>query len=203
MRILIIGGSNEAAGRNTEDFYDLGKGFVKLAAEMLYEKYSGAKLEVLNRGIAGNHARDLAARWSEDAIALNPDVIVIGGFGLNDSWHTINKGVKQEIYEENYRNILERTKKETNAKIVIMEQFLIPHPNGEVYRADTNHKIQITRRLAREFADGYIPLDGLIAAECVGKDISELTSDGVHFTEPIARLIASLTVEAIEELGII
>lgn len=69
-----------------------------------------------------------------------------------------------EYFEECYRGILERIKKETSAKIIILEQFLIPVPDKEFFHVDLDPKIQITRKLAREYADVFIPLDGLFAA---------------------------------------
>jgi lysophospholipase L1-like esterase len=66
-----------------------------------------------------------------------------------------------------------------------------------------NKKIDAVRRLAREFADVYVPLDGLFAAASVQKEPSYWAADGVHPTAEGAKLIAAAYVEAIEKLGII
>jgi len=181
---------------------DLGIGYAKMASEMLRSEYPDTEFEFFNRGIGGNRSHDLDARWTEDAIELDPDVISIL-IGINDTWHTVNKGMPHEEFETHYRSILERVKKETSAKLIMMEQFTLPHPNSEQYHPDVDIKIQITRKLAREFADVYVPVDGILAKACVGADMDKLTSDGVHPKEAGHRIIAKAYVEAFKELGVI
>lgn len=46
--------------------------------------YPGKRIVVLNRGIGGDRAKDIYARFDDDVVASNPDVIVLT-FGMNDS----------------------------------------------------------------------------------------------------------------------
>ena len=202
MRILFQGDSVTDAGRNREDPADLGIGYAKMASEMLKAEYPDTEFEFFNRGIGGERAIDLLNRWDRDAIDLKPDVISVL-VGINDTWHTVNKQVPHETFEVNYRKLLERTKKETNAKLIMLEQFTIPHQNSEQYHPDVNIKIQITRKLAREFADVYVPVDGLLAKACIGADMETLTADGVHPKEAGHRIIAAAYVEAFKSLGLL
>ncbi len=202
MRILFQGDSVTDANRNREDPQDLGIGYAKMASELLKAQYPDTEFEFFNRGIGGNRAADLLNRWDEDAISLKPDVISIL-VGINDTWHTVNKNASHEIFEESYRKLLERIKKETSAKIIMLEQFTIYHQNSEQYHPDVDIKIQITRKLAREFADAYVPVDGLLAKASVGADMEKLTGDGVHPKEAGHRVIAKAYVEAFKELGLI
>jgi len=202
MRILFQGDSVTDASRNREDPADLGMGYAKMASEMLRAEYPDTEFEFFNRGIGGNRAADLAARWDTDAIEIKPDVISIL-VGINDTWHTVNKNASHEVFEENYRAILERIKKATSAKIIIMEQFTLPHPNSEQYHPDVDIKLQITRKLAREFADAFVPVDGLLAKACVGADLDTLTGDGVHPKQAGHTVIAKGYVEAFKELDLI
>ena len=87
-------------------------------------------------------------------------------------------------------------KEKTNAKILIIEQFLLPVPDKEFFREDLNGKIDITRRLAREFADCYIPLDGLMAKACVGCEPTHWSADGVHPNENGSDFIDRLYADA-------
>ena len=51
-------------------------------------------------------------------------------------------------------------------------------PDKDTWRGDLNKKIDAVRRLAREFADVYVPLDGLFAAASVQKEPSYWAADG-------------------------
>ena len=56
------------------------------------------------------------------------------------------------------------------------------------------------RRLAREFADAYIPTDGLFAAACVQQEPSHWSGDGVHPNENGSRFIAAYYAKAVAAL---
>jgi hypothetical protein len=53
-------------------------------------------------------------------------------------------------------------------------------------------KIEIERKLAREYADVYLPTDGLLSAAFIGDDPLSFAADGVHPTEKGARYIGKL-----------
>ena len=61
----------------------------------------------INRGISGNQVKDLQARWQEDALDLNPDVLSIL-IGINDTWRRFdaNDPTSTQAYEDSYRDIL-------------------------------------------------------------------------------------------------
>ena len=201
MKILFQGDSITDAGRDRSNIHDLGGGYPKYTAEKIKAAYPDADIEFIDLGISGNRAENLRDRWTEDAIAHQPDVISIL-IGINDTWHrAANKDwMPHDYFEECYRGILERLKKETNAKIIILEQFLLPVPDKEFFHIDLDPKIQITRKLAREFADVFIPMDGIFASHCVGTEPTKWAADGVHPTEAGARLIAGYYADAFDKL---
>lgn len=199
MRLLFQGDSITDAGWERNDFYSLGNGYASLAAGMLRECCPDIKWEFINRGISGNRADDLAARWQEDCIDLCPDIVSVL-IGINDTSRAVNSNNINSVqqYEDNYRVILEEIKNKTNTKILILEPFLIHSaPDKEGWRPYLNPKIDAARRLAREFADGYIPLDGLFAAASVQKEPSHWSEDGVHPLNAGAQLIASAYVKTL------
>lgn len=204
MRILFQGDSVTDAGRKRDEFYDLGIGYAKYASELIREAYPDAELEFINRGIGGNRTAELLNRWDEDAVDLKPDVISIL-VGINDTWRYYETGevTTHEAFEKNYRTLLERIKNETAAKLIMLEQFLLPDSDKEHFRDDIEPKIRITRKLAREYADVFVPLDGLFAAACVREPSNVFTSDGVHPIEKGKRLIAKHYFEAFKELDIL
>jgi Lysophospholipase L1 and related esterases len=197
LKFLFQGDSITDAGRDRSNIHELGQGYPKYAAEQLRKTFPQLDFEFINTGISGDRAESLLARWNEDTIALEPDVISIL-IGVNDTWHRDADGnwMTEEYFESCYRSILTQLKEKTTAKIIILEQFLLFTPGGAVhpdeFRADLNRKIQITRKLAREFADVFIPLDGLFAAASVGNPPEKWAADGVHPSEDGARFIADL-----------
>ena len=201
MKILFQGDSITDADRNREDCHDLGKGYPKYAAECLREAHPEIDFEFINLGISGDQTKDLVARWEEDCIKVNPDIVSIL-IGVNDTWHhAYDKSfIDNSLYEANYRFILSEIKTRTNAKIMILEQFLLPVPDKEIFHPDIDAKIQITRKLAREYADVFVPLDGILAAGCVERDMYFFSDDGVHPNENGSRFIGSIYAESIEPL---
>ena len=81
-----------------------------------------------------------------------------------------------------------------------MEPFLIPIEDKQFFRENLAPKIEIIRKLAREYADVYLPTDGLLQSAFIGEDPLSYANDGVHPTEKGARYIGKLYVEYISKL---
>ena len=205
MRILFQGDSITDAGRKYEDYHELGQGYPKYAAELIRDRFDDPKngtIEFINLGISGNRTRDLRGRWQKDCIDLQPDIVSIM-IGINDTWRAFdsNDPTPVEEFEDNYRFLLTQIKEHTNAKILILEPYVLPDvPEKDAWRADLDPKIQAVRRLAREFADYYIPTDGLFAAACVQQEPTHWSRDGVHPTENGSRFIAGYYAKAVAAL---
>ncbi len=204
MKILFQGDSITDAGRDRSDIHNLGYGYPLYSAELIKNAFPEAEFEFVDLGISGNKAEDLRDRWTSDAIEIQPDVISIL-IGINDTWHRApnRDWMPHDYFEECYRGILERIKKETNAKIIILEQFLLPVEDKMFFHVDLDPKIQITRKLAREYADVFVPLDGIFAAASVREPATEFAADGVHPTAKGAKLIAEHYLDAFKSLNLI
>lgn len=198
MRILFQGDSITDTGRNYDDVKSLGNGYPKYVAELLRETYLDKSFEFINKGIGGHQTKDLLARWQEEAVDLAPDIMTLL-VGINDTWHHAEKGdfISNELFEANYRSLLEQMKKGTDAKIIIMEPYVIDVGLHEDFHPDMDEKIRIIRRLAREYAYEYIPLDGLFASASITEEPSFWSEDGVHPTEEGHKLIADYCYNAI------
>lgn len=181
MKILFQGDSITDAGRDRENIHDLGFGYPKYAAELIKKNYPDKEFEFVDLGISGNQTKDLVDRLENDFIAIQPDIVSIL-IGINDVWHHAAERdwIPDEVFEQLYRTILTSIKERTNAKIMILEPFLGPVEDKKYFRVDLNPKIDIIRKLAREFADVYVPLDGLLASRFVKEDHLEYLPDGVH-----------------------
>ena len=181
IKLLFQGDSITDAGRDYNDYHDLGAGYPKYAAKYLAEKYPDIDFEFIDLGISGNQTINLVERLQKDFVDIMPDVISIL-IGINDVWHHANdkSWIPDAIFEERYRTVLDEVKEKTGAKIMMLEPFLLPAEDKEFFWEDLAPKIEIIRKLAREYADVYMPTDGLLQSEIIGKDPLAYSSDGVH-----------------------
>ena len=180
----------------------MGNGYPKYASALIAEAYPDTEFEFINLGISGNRTGQLFDRLYADAIALEPDVISIL-IGINDLWHRYgweNVATTDAQIELNYRCILERIRRETNAKIMILAPFLLDCDDKENIRQDLGTLLPIVRRLAEEYADVYIPLDAHFAAALPNVQPKYYSWDGVHPNENGAAFIGNLYAEAIKPL---
>ena len=193
IKLLFQGDSITDAGRNREDMHDLGAGYPLYAAKNLQKLYPNVDFEFVNLGISGNQTKDLVVRLDEDFVQIQPDVVSIM-IGINDVWHhaTDRSWIPDDIFEERYRTVLQTIKDRTSAKIMIIEPFLIPVEDKLYFREDLYKKIEIIRKLAREYADIYLPTDGLLASAYIGKNPTEFAADGVHPTVYGSEFIGGL-----------
>lgn len=202
MKILFQGDSITDADRDREDPHNLGNGYPKDAARFLKEKFPEIDFEFINLGISGNQTIDLVNRLQSDFIDIQPDIVSIL-IGVNDTWHRADtrEWLDNAEFEKRYRTVLEAIKTKTNAKIVMMEQFLLPAEDKLYFREDLDPKIQITRKLAREYADIFIPLDGLLASHICHEDWQKISADGVHPTyDRGAEVIGKIYADYVGEL---
>lgn len=201
MRILFQGDSVTDAGRNYEDLADLGPGYAKYVAEQLKNDMLTTEFEFVNRGISGNRVRDILARSDKDLIDIDPDIVTIL-IGVNDTWRRfdMNDPTTADEFADTYETLLKKIKANTHAKIVIIEAFVLYGMGRDEFREDLDLKLDKTRILAMQYADAYVPLDGILAAECVGRTPTELSDDGIHPNEGGRRFIAPYVTQAIKKV---
>ncbi len=199
MKILFQGDSITDCNRKYDDFYDLGDGYVKYVTDELRNRYPKVDFEFINKGISGNRTKDLVARLESDFVEIQPDIVTIL-IGVNDSWrrYDMNDPTSAEEFRNNYETVLKALKERTTAKIIMLESFLIYNKDHEHFREDLNPKLDETRLLAMKYADAFIPLDGLFAAACVGRDESDFSIDGFHPVEDGKKLIASHLLDVLD-----
>ena len=207
MKIVFQGDSITDAGRDKRNYHHMGNGYPKFAVAHIQEAFPDVEIEFINQGISGNRTCQLFDRLYYDAIAFEPDIISIL-IGINDVWHRHGTGRIETTDTQiltNYRAILERLRAQTNAKIVILSPFLLDSEEKESWRPEVDRVIAITRSLADEFADAYVPLDLLFEeALKTQPEPQYYSADGVHpnangsafigkyYFEAIAPLIESL-----------
>lgn len=126
------GGSNgtkrPTTQRNHEDLNHIyGHSYMMLCAARLGAD-NPDKFYFYNRGISGNTLADLEARWDEDILQLNPDIISIL-IGTNDVYFHLKDHSDEAFdyaeWEKRYRKILDEAK-EKNPNVI----FIIGTPFG-------------------------------------------------------------------------
>jgi lysophospholipase L1-like esterase len=198
-RILFTGDSITDSGRIRDQEYSLGlTGYPAFIAARLQAYLASPELKIFNRGIGGNRAKDLLGRIEPDLLALKPTVISIL-IGINDVWRRYDAAkdpTSAETFAQNYRAILEKISSELDARVVLLEPFLLHVPEDRyTWREDLNPKIDVVRKLAVEFGAELIPLDGLFAKMATQAPAEYWAADGVHPTAAGHALIAEAWLE--------
>ncbi len=184
--VLFQGDSITDCGRDRSDITSLGAGYPSVVAKLYAALFPDTKVTFVNKGISGNRVANLLERYEEDFKAVKPDVLSIL-IGINDTWRRYdnNDPTNAEEYEKNYRELISRVKRDLpECKLIIIEPFVLNSlPDRASWREDLDPKIQAVRKLAKEFADYYIPMDGIYAkAEVERYSCEQLAADGVHPT---------------------
>lgn len=190
--VLFIGDSITDCGRSRENPAQLGNGYVDMIAARLNTDFPEFNLNFLNFGISGNRVKDLKARWHEDCLKHKPDILSIL-IGVNDVWRRYDSDdpTSAEDFLADYREILTSAKKQLACQIIMLEPFVLQFPEDrKKWREDLDPKIAGIRELSLEFADAYVPMDGIYAAASVRQKPAFWAGDGVHPTKPGHQLMA-------------
>ena len=150
-------------------------------------------LRVFNRGISGHKVFQLANRWQQDCIDLQPDVLSIL-IGVNDIWHSLggNYDGTVEIYERDYDALLARTRKELpTTRIVVCEPFVLRcgavndkwFPQFDEYRA-------AARRVADKHHATFVAFQSMFDQAIRYAPPEHWAKDGVHPSRDGAALMA-------------
>ncbi len=199
MKVLFQGDSVTDCDRSREDDSYLGYGYPAFIAE----KLNGKGITFINRAVSGERVSDVYNRREKDIFEVKPDLFSIL-IGVNDTWRRYdeNNPRSAEEFEAIYRGLLSEIKERLpGVPIVMMAPFVLEVPDKIHWlEEDLIPKQEAVRRLAKEFADVYIPLDEIFKAEFDKyEDIYYLSPDGVHPNETGHKLIANCWVNAVTE----
>ncbi len=197
--VLFQGDSITDAGRSRENDAMLGGGYASMLAAQIGARFPERQIRFLNRGISGHRAADLALRWQKDCIDLKPDWVSIM-IGINDTWRAFdsNDPTSTADYAASYRRLLEQVRDQLDARLILIEPFVLSHPEDRKrWRDDLNPRIDAVRELAREFGAILVPLDGIFAAACCRREPAFWAADGVHPSPAGHALIARSWLSAV------
>jgi len=154
--VVLIGDSITDCGRRG-DAAPFGNGYVKIAIDLITARYPERSITFFNEGIGGNTVLDLRNRWQANVIAHKPDWLTVK-IGINDLHRTLGQPdmLPPEKYEKLYREILQLTKENTQASLVLIDPFYISvetdanTPQGNVLSILPGY-LDVVEKLAKEF----------------------------------------------------
>ena len=203
MKILFQGDSVTDAGRDRSDPHDMGNGYPRFASAMIQDSFPDTELEFVNLGTSGNRTEHLVERMEADFMEIQPDIVSIL-IGINDVWHHYAfeyVETTDEQFEKNYRTVLDAIKSRTNARILLIQPFLLEtvDPAKQELCEELARKQAIVKRLADEYADAYLPLDEVLHS-LTEEEPAYYAADGVHPTPDGACCIGEAYLGAIAPL---
>ncbi|MBU5595737.1 SGNH/GDSL hydrolase family protein [Amphibacillus sp. MSJ-3] len=200
-RILFIGDSITEWGR-FEDPANIGENYVRIIRDTLAIHEPNQFPEIINRGIGGDRVTDLVARWQEDAIEINPDVLSIS-VGINEVWRQIDQSDVEQVYpdkfEHLYTHLIEKTQAETDAEIILMEPTVIeedPQSKGNQILKDY---VEIVNKLAEKYQLTLVPTHQVFLDYLNSTKPLPLTIDGVHMSSTGDQLMAKAWLDTINK----
>jgi lysophospholipase L1-like esterase len=132
--VVFIGDSITDCGRRDQQA-PFGNGYVKIAIDLITARYPDRDIRFFNEGISGNTVRNLRSRWEQDVLAHQPHWVSVK-IGINDLHRTLDhtpEAVPPDDFERLYRECLDLTRRETQARLVLIEPFYIssePEPGS-------------------------------------------------------------------------
>ena len=125
--ILFIGDSITDCGRRSTE-KPLGNGYVQFFHDILIVREPFKKVNIVNKGIAGNTIPDLQMRWTDDVLYHKPEWLVIE-IGINDLFRTLDpkaESILPEDFCEIYDSLILKTKSELpKCQILLVDPFYI------------------------------------------------------------------------------
>ena len=198
IKILFQGDSITDADRDRSDCHNMGYGYANFVVQKLTAKYPDVDFEFINLGLSGNRTDQLFDRLTPDCVELDPDIVSIL-IGINDVWHRYEYEFIPTTDEQialNFKCILERIKRDTKAKLIVLQPFTEGNDQARM-QSDVERLIAMVNDIAEKYADTYIKLGDIIHADEHYGIEHYFTRDGVHPNPCGAEFIANIYVEAI------
>lgn len=187
-KLLMIGDSITDCDRSRpigEAGHDgLGHGYVSLVNAYLTAVHPERRIRVVNMGVSGNTVRDLAARWSSDVEALDPDWLCIM-IGINDVWRQfdcrlITEGhVTLDEYTETLDALITASLPKLKGLILMTPYFIEPN-QADPMRAMMDRYGGAVRELAFQHGAVFVDTQAAFDAMMVELHPAALCGDRIH-----------------------
>jgi lysophospholipase L1-like esterase len=137
---------------------------------------------IVNVGTSGHRLVDLMKRWQTDVLDHKPTRLSVA-IGVNDMWRRYddNDPTDVDVFEANYRGVLQQVLDLGPCELVLCEPFLLPVREEMVsWREDLDPKISAVHRVARDFDAKLVPFDQHLNALALTMRKEDLAGDGIH-----------------------
>ncbi len=172
--------------RNQDWNHVMGHGYQYIIASKLWYEFPKKDFHFFNRGISGNKVTDLAVRWQNDTLDIQPDVLSIL-IGINDVSAFIDGNTNYSAcqYETDYRTLLQQTKQQLpHIVFVLCEPFILPvgrvKDKWEQYTAEVEKRKQVVKRLSVEFNTVYVEFQQAFNDAIAKAPAEYWIWDGIH-----------------------
>jgi len=201
--VLFIGDSITDCGRRAEAA-PYGSGYVKMAIDLITARYPERNIRYLNEGISGNTVEDLRNRWEDDVILHQPDWLTIK-IGINDLHrHLFGQPptLAPDQFERLYREILQKTREKTSARIMLIDPFYISRDTdpgsvrGQVLRTLPEY-LDVVQRMSDEFDTLHVKTHDKFAEQLKHRPPDAFCPEPVHPYPSGHMVIALALLEAV------
>lgn len=198
-RILFQGDSitDMNRGRTADPNHILGHSYAFLIGARFGAMLPERNLTFLNRGVSGNTVPALAARWQQDTIDLNPDILSIL-IGINDA----ARHLPLEEFEAGYDKLLAGSvAANPQVKIVLGEPFTLPvgryKESWQEWRAEVQGRQDVVAKLAAKYHAAYVRYQKVFDDAVKRAAPDYWIWDGIHPTYSGQQLMADEWVRAV------
>ncbi|MFP4056171.1 MAG: SGNH/GDSL hydrolase family protein [Candidatus Brocadiia bacterium] len=203
-KMVLIGDSITDCGRRAEAA-PLGCGYVAFFADLLVARHPQRAVRVVNKGIGGNTAVELAARWETDVLAERPDWLAVM-IGINDLHRTLAgvHHIPPPTYRELYTGLLQRVADEVGPGLVLLEPFYMTTEQAateaqrQVLAALEGYRA-VVGELAQRFAARRVPTHQVFQRQLRHRPPSAFGAEPVHPNRTGHVVIACALLDALED----
>lgn len=160
-------------------------GYLRDIDAVLAQQYPDLKIPaVVNKGIGGQKAEDLAARFDNDVVKLKPTYVTLS-IGVNDVWHRVDKPHDENVlaaYKTNVGKMVDQAQQAGIKVILLTPTLLQEDPNSEGNKRLAAY-IAAEKQIAAEKKCQIVDLHEMFVTALKQKPAGEgnwLTTDGVH-----------------------
>jgi lysophospholipase L1-like esterase len=195
-KIVMVGDSITDAGRR-DSHPPYGRGYVAQVRSDFTERHPGLDLVWKNRGVSGDTTRHLAARWNEDVIAENPDVLTIM-IGINDVWRRFGdhplEAVPADEYVSTLVTLLRQAKEQTGAGVIVASPYMVDADNSNPMRVAMDMYGGLAREIAAEVGATFIDIQAAfdrVLTHSASENWTDDRNDRIHLNADGHRIISS------------
>jgi len=172
-RIVAIGDSITQAG-----------GYLRAIDAVFARQYAHLRLApIVNAGIGGHKAEDMAARFDADVLARKPDRVLVN-VGINDVWPRLTMPDADDVLNAYRAHVATMTRAAISqgAQVLLLTPTVIEERAASEGNRRLSRYVDAMKAVAAEHAAGLCDLHSLFLAVLAAsaRPANWLTTDGVH-----------------------